>query len=50
MTSNSCLKTIKVLHEHVDSINGMLQKEKMHGEISNLDIVSNPYGWGCTSN
>jgi hypothetical protein len=37
MTSNSCLKTIKVLHGHVNFMNGMLQKAKMHGEISILD-------------
>jgi len=43
MTTNSCLKTIKVLHEHVNFMNGLLQKAKLHGEISNLDIVSNPY-------
>jgi hypothetical protein len=43
MTIDSCLKTIKVLHEHVNFMNGMLQKARMHGEISNLDIVSNPY-------
>jgi hypothetical protein len=34
----SCLKTIKVFHKHAHFIIGILQKEKIHGEISNLHM------------
>jgi hypothetical protein len=33
MTSNLCLKIIKVFCEHAHSIIGMLHKAKMHREI-----------------
>ncbi len=39
MTSNSCSKTIKVLHEHVDFMNGMLQKKKCMEKFQTLILL-----------